>query len=69
MTLRSRSPFVLTALVVAMSFSGTAMAKVTEDDIRNDAMTTDQIVTNGLGTMGQRYSTLSMLNDSNVGQL
>jgi len=69
MTLRSRSPFVLTALVAAMSFSGLAVANVTEDDIRNDAMTTDQIVTNGLGTTGQRYSPLSMLNDSNVSQL
>jgi alcohol dehydrogenase (cytochrome c) len=69
MTLRSRSPFVLTALVAAMSFSGLTLAQVSEDDIRNDAMTTDSIVTNGLGTMGQRYSPLAMLNASNVSQL
>ncbi|WP_022962757.1 PQQ-dependent methanol/ethanol family dehydrogenase [Halopseudomonas pelagia] len=64
-----RSSFALTALVTAMSFSGLAVAGVTYDDINNDATTTDSIVSYGMGTQGQRYSPLTMLNDTNVGQL
>jgi len=64
-----RSTFALTALVAAMSFSGLTAANVSYDDINNDATTTDDIVSYGMGTLGQRYSPLTMVNDSNVSQL
>ncbi|AQZ96290.1 PQQ-dependent methanol/ethanol family dehydrogenase [Halopseudomonas phragmitis] len=69
MTQRVRSPFILTALVSAMTFSGMAAANVTDEDILTDATTTHQIVTNGMGLQGQRYSPLTALNASNVDQL
>lgn len=69
MNQRARSPFLLTALITAISFSGVASANVTNEDILNDATNTNQIVTNGLGTLGQRYSPLTMLNADNVEKL
>ena len=38
-------------------------------EILNDAKSTDQIVTNGLGLQGQRYSTTDALNTNNINQL
>jgi len=69
MNQRARSPFLLTALVAAMSLSGLAVANVTNDDILSDATNTSQVVTNGLGTQGQRYSPLTLLNTDNVDKL
>ncbi len=60
-----------TASVAAMAFSLStpAMADVTMDDILNDATTPGDVVTNGMGTQGQRYSTLKTINTENVGAL
>jgi len=44
-------------------------ADVTIDDIVNDAKTTHDVVTNGLGTQGQRYSPLTTINKDNVQSL
>ncbi|MDH4583383.1 PQQ-dependent dehydrogenase, methanol/ethanol family [Pseudomonas sp. BN415] len=63
-------PFARTLLCVAMMLSSSlALAGVTDEDILADAMSTDQVVTNGLGLQGQRYSTLDDLNSNNVQQL
>ncbi|MGB0682258.1 MAG: PQQ-dependent methanol/ethanol family dehydrogenase [Magnetovibrionaceae bacterium] len=44
-------------------------ADVTDEDILNDHSTTNQVVTNGLGLQGQRYSPLKTINTDNVGKL
>ena len=63
-------PFARTLLCVAMALSSSlALAGVTDQDIFDDAKSTDQVVTNGLGLQGQRYSTLDALNSDNVQQL
>ncbi|MCE8029167.1 PQQ-dependent methanol/ethanol family dehydrogenase [Halomonas daqingensis] len=59
-------PFALTALALAISAQAQA---VTFDDMLNDHLTTDQVVTNGMGLHGQRYSPLTTLNTDNVHQL
>ena len=64
-----RQPFILTALCAAMLLPSAAALAVTDAEILKDATTTDQIVTNGLGLQGQRYSPLSILNDQNVKEL
>ncbi|HCP02005.1 MAG TPA: PQQ-dependent dehydrogenase, methanol/ethanol family [Pseudomonas sp.] len=69
MTKNARSSFLLTTLVAAMSVAGVAAANVTNDDIRADATNNSQVVTNGMGLQGQRYSTLDMLNTENVSSL
>lgn len=57
-----------TALVSAM-MAGTASAKVTDTDIANDQMTTNDVVTNGLGHRGQRFSPLDKLDTDTVKDL
>ncbi len=62
------------ALALAVSLAvlpATAVvaAGVTDKDIVNDAATTGDVVSYGLGTQGQRYSTLTTINDKNVGKL
>ena len=69
MTKHARSSFLLTTLVAAMSVAGVATANVTNDDIRADATNNTQVVTNGMGLQGQRFSTLDLLNTDNVSSL
>ncbi|MHB1369473.1 MAG: outer membrane protein assembly factor BamB family protein, partial [Pseudomonadaceae bacterium] len=64
-----RKPFALTALCAAMAMSSLSAWAVTDQEILDDAKTTNQIVTNGMGLQGQRYSPLSTLNTENVQQL
>ncbi|MFC3607379.1 PQQ-dependent methanol/ethanol family dehydrogenase [Stutzerimonas tarimensis] len=64
-----RKPLALTALSAAMALSSLPAWAVTDQDIMNDTKTQGEIVTNGLGVQGQRYSTLDTLNASNVQQL
>ncbi|KEA61924.1 Quino protein alcohol dehydrogenase [Marinobacterium lacunae] len=61
--------FAVTALVAAMSSATVAQAGVTDKDILNDQMTTEDVVSNGLGPQGQRYSPLTKLNTKNVQEL
>ena len=46
-----------------------ANAGVSDKDIQNDAKTTGDVVSYGLGTQGQRYSTLKTINEKNVSKL
>ncbi len=66
-------PAMLTALTVALAAAGmgaTAQAaSVSDEDILKDAETTHQVVTNGLGTKGQRYSPLAKVNIDTVKDL
>ena len=58
-----------TALISAMAVTGTASAKVTDTDILNDQATTNDVVTNGMGHRGQRFSPLVKLNTETVKDL
>lgn len=57
------------ALAVSMSVSLPAFADVSIDDIVNDAKTTNDVVTAGMGGQQQRYSTLTGITKSNVSKL
>ena len=57
------------ALALALSISTGAQADVSIDDVVNDAKTTQDVVTAGLGGQGQRYSPLNQINKDNVGSL
>lgn len=58
---------VLAGSLLAVASSGALAAeKVTDEDIMKDAMTTDDVVSYGLGTEGQRYSPLAKINAGNV---
>lgn len=64
-----RQPFALSVLLGAILLSGQAMASVSDEDILQDPKNPGQIVTNGLGVQGQRYSPLDTLNVDNVKDL
>ncbi|MBT6241394.1 MAG: PQQ-dependent methanol/ethanol family dehydrogenase [Rhodospirillaceae bacterium] len=55
--------------LAASAMSSTASAGVSDADIANDSKTTKQIVTNGMGRKGQRFSPLKIVNKSNVNKL
>ncbi|MCW8905203.1 PQQ-dependent methanol/ethanol family dehydrogenase [Sedimenticola sp.] len=58
------------AISAAISLSAqTASANVTDQDILNDHNITTQVVTNGMGLQGQRFSPLKQINQENVGKL
>lgn len=65
----SRLFLTASAVALSLSLSSPSYADVSIDDIVNDATTTDRIVTSGLGTQGQRFSPLTMINKDNVEQL
>ena len=56
-------------LIATALASMTAQAVVTDKMIDSDAATPGDVLTNGMGTHGQRYSTLKKINASNVGSL
>lgn len=64
-----RQPFAVSLLLSAMLLSGSALAAVTDQEILQDPKNPQQIVTNGLGVQGQRYSPLDTLNVNNVKDL
>lgn len=61
--------FALSALIVAMSVAGTVQAGVTDKDIMNDQVTVEDVVTNGMGHRGQRFSPLAKVNTETVKDL
>lgn len=61
--------FAVSALTVAMSLSTSVTAGVTDQDILNDQATTDDVVSNGMGLRGQRYSPLAALNTETIKDL
>lgn len=54
---------------LAMLPASASYAAVTDADILNDAKTTGDVVSYGLGTQGQRYSTLKTINSKNVSKM
>jgi alcohol dehydrogenase (cytochrome c) len=54
---------------LSLSLSTPLLADVSIDDVVNDAKTTDDVVTAGLGGQGQRYSPLKAINKDNVASL
>jgi alcohol dehydrogenase (cytochrome c) len=63
--------FILAAVLMASAslYSQQAVAGVTEDDILNDATTVGDVVSNGMGRAGQRYSPLDKINRDTVKHL
>ena len=61
--------FALSALVAAMSVTGVANAGVTDKDIINDQMTAEDVVSNGMGPRGQRYSPMDKINTKTVNDM
>jgi alcohol dehydrogenase (cytochrome c) len=73
---QSRKPFSWTAMsaAVAATFAltvgaGVAQAGVTDKDIVNDAATPEDVVSFGMGTQGQRFSSLDQVNVNTVKDL
>ncbi|MEQ8824519.1 MAG: PQQ-dependent methanol/ethanol family dehydrogenase [Filomicrobium sp.] len=64
-----KSLLTASAFALTVAISQPALADVSIDDIVNDATTTADVVSNGLGPAGQRYSPLDKINTSNVGSL
>ena len=66
----SRRVSVLAILVAATFATGGAMAKdVTDADILNDAKSTGDVVSFGLGTQGQRFSPSTQIDTKTVKNL
>ncbi len=57
------------ALALSLSIAQPSLADVTIDDIVKDAETTADVVSNGLGPQGQRYSPLKTINKDNVANI
>lgn len=60
---------VVTVLSGGLSLSSMVQAGVTQADIDNDATTTGDVVSWGMGQQGQRYSPLKKINKGNVKKL
>ena len=56
----------LSSLACAMLMSGVAGAAVTDEDLLNDQDTAGDVVTNGMGLQGQRYSPLNAITGDTV---
>jgi len=57
------------SMMVSLAISGMANAGVTNKDILNDQMTTNDVVSYGLGLKGQRYSPLTKINTDTVKEM
>ena len=63
-------PVTAVAFTISLCLSTPLLADgVSIDDVVNDAKTTNDVVTAGLGDQGQRYSPLKSINKDNVGDL
>ena len=66
-TLRRSVAAATLAMAATLGFVGQGLAKpVTDQDILNDAETTGDVLTYGLGTQGQRFSPLDLVNKETV---
>ena len=54
------------SMAISLALTGIASANVTNKDIANDQMTTNDVVSYGLGLRGQRYSPLDKINVDTV---
>ena len=59
----------LSTVLSVGTMSAASAAGVTDEDVVNDAKTTDDVVGWGMGPHAQRYSPLKMINSDNVGKL
>ena len=61
------------SMLVAAAFAGASLAAVagpvTDEMILNDAKSTGDVLSFGMGTQGQRYSTLNKINTTNIKKL
>ncbi|MCB1520373.1 MAG: PQQ-dependent methanol/ethanol family dehydrogenase [Hyphomicrobiaceae bacterium] len=57
------------ALALSVTLAQPSLADVSINDIVNDAATVEDVVSNGLGPQGQRYSPLAKVNKDNVANL
>ena len=57
------------SIAMSLALTGLANAGVTDKDIANDQMTTNDVVSYGLGLRGQRYSPLDKINTETVKQM
>ena len=57
------------ALALTVALTQPSLGDVSIDDIIKDAATSDDVVSNGLGPQGQRYSQLAKINTENVASL
>lgn len=64
-----RLPVVLAGCAMALATASASAAGVTDAMIANDATTTHDVVTVGLGQSGQRFSPLTTINSENIGDL
>jgi len=65
-----KKALLVTAISAAIAVSaGTVSGNVTDQDILNDQKNTSQVVTSGMGLMGQRFSPLTKINTDNVNKL
>ncbi len=65
-----KKALLVTAISACISVSAnTVSANVTDQDILNDQKNTSQVVTSGMGLMGQRFSPLTKINTDNVKKL
>jgi len=63
------SALLVAAAVAAMASPASAQKAVTDQMIENDARTTGDVLSYGLGTQGQRYSPAKQINTGNVNRL
>ncbi len=68
-TVASRISLWCAGTVLALGGGVASAAGVTDAMIKNDAVTTDQVLTVGLGLHGQRHSPLKTINAGNIGDL
>ncbi|MBT3145296.1 PQQ-dependent methanol/ethanol family dehydrogenase [Neptunomonas phycophila] len=61
--------FAVSMLAAAISFSTAVTAGVTDQEILNDQATTEDVISNGMGLRGQRYSPLTKVNGDTVKDL
>jgi alcohol dehydrogenase (cytochrome c) len=59
----------LLVLAAASQLDTSAMAQVTDAMIANDAATPDNVLTSGMGTQGQRHSSLNGVTSQNINKL
>ncbi|RKZ48626.1 MAG: PQQ-dependent dehydrogenase, methanol/ethanol family [Gammaproteobacteria bacterium] len=67
-----KSGFLKSIAVASIVFAApmsNVVAGVTDADIANDAKTTGDVVTHGMGLQGQRWSPLNKINSKNIGKL
>ena len=57
------------SMAISLALTGLANANVTNKDIANDQMTTEDVVSYGLGLRGQRYSPLEKINTDTVKEM